>query len=165
MTKAGSYKVLVSMGVGVLFWQHKRRQLVLFLLLYALGVLPLEMGAKLAVARPRPRDYLAADPLLHSSHGFPSGHALASAALYGMLLVLLRRRVRSRRWQQVITGGILLLILLIGFSRIYIGAHWPSDVLGGFALGGAYCLLAVTVYETIERRAGAHTDRTSTQIL
>jgi membrane-associated phospholipid phosphatase len=97
--------------------------------------------------RPRPHQYFAAGPALHSSHGFPSGHALASAALYGMLLALVRSRVRSRGWRRVITGGLLLLILSIGFSRIYLGAHWPSDVLGGFALGGAYCWLAVALYE------------------
>ena len=157
MKKAGNYKVLVPVGVGVLLWKVTHQRLLLLLGLYALGVLPLETGAKLAVARPRPRHYLMTGPPLSSSHGFPSGHALASTALYGMLLVLLRRRVRSRGWRRVITGGILLLILLIGCSRVYVGAHWPSDVLGGFALGGAYCSLAVAVYERSKRRADAPT--------
>jgi membrane-associated phospholipid phosphatase len=149
--------------MGVLLWQRNNWRLLLFLIFYSLGVPLLETGAKLAVARPRPYHYFVSGPPLHPSHGFPSGHALAAAAFYGLLLVLLRRRVRSRGWQRVITGGILLLILLIGCSRIYIGAHWPSDVLGGFALGGAYCLLAVAVYERIERRADARTDRTRAQ--
>jgi undecaprenyl-diphosphatase len=70
-----------------------------------------------------------------------------------MLLVLLYKSVRHQRWQQGITGGILLLILLVGCSRIYLGMHWLSDVLGGYALGGAYCLLASTVYARLERGA------------
>src|SRR5262245_19499534 len=104
---------------------------------YTLGVPLLESGAKHAVARPRPHQYFAAGPGLHPSHGFPSGHALAAAALYGMLLALLRSRVCSPGRRRVLTGAILFLILGIGSSRIYLGAHWPSDVLGGLALGGA----------------------------
>src|SRR5262245_56435072 len=147
VTKAGSYKVLVPVGVSVLLWQISDWRLLLALGLYTLGVPLLERGTKLAIARPRPHDYLGVGLPSHISHGFPSGHTLAAAAFYGMLLLLLRRRVHSRGWRRVLTGGLLLLILLIGASRIYLGAHWPSDVLGGLALGGAYCWLAVALYE------------------
>ena len=61
------------------------------------------------------------------------------------------------------TGGILLLILLIGFSRIYRGAHWPSDVLGGYALGGAYYFLVTAVYAWIEGSSEAQTDQAGTK--
>ena len=154
VTEAGSYKVLVPIGVGILFWQRKHVRRMGFLTLYALGIVPLEVWAKLAIARPRPHDYLGLAPLVHTSHGFPSGHALAAAAFYGMLLVLLRRDIDNPTWQYVLSGGTLVLVLLIGVSRIYIGAHWPSDVLGGFALGGGYCILAKAVYERIERQRG-----------
>jgi len=160
VTKAGSEEILGPVGVGVLLWKIKHLRLLLFLSLYSLGVPLLETGAKLAVARPRPHHYLTVGPLLQSSHGFPSGHALAAAAFYGMLLVLLHKRVRRRRWQWGITAGILLLILLIGFSRIYLGVHWPSDVLGGYALGGAYYSLTAAVYRWIERSSEAHKDGT-----
>src|SRR5262249_55591787 len=152
VTKAGSYKVLVPVGMSVLLWQRDNWRRMLFLSFYALGVPLLETAAKRAVARPRPPDYFVADPALHASHGFPSGHALAAAALYACPLVLLRRRIRPRRWQWVSSGGLLLLIFLIGSSRLYLGAHWPSDVLGGYALGGAYCSLARMV---CERREGS----------
>ena len=152
VTKAGSYQVLVAVGIGVVVWQRTNRLLLLFLALYSLGLPLLETGAKYAVARPRPRDFLGAGPLLHSTHGFPSGHALAAVAFYGMLLVLLYRRIRSRGWRWGTVGGLLLLILLIGVSRIYREAHWPSDVLGGYTLGGAYCALATVVYGWIERK-------------
>jgi undecaprenyl-diphosphatase len=152
LTKAGRYPVLIPVGIGVVIWQRTNRRLLLFLALYTLGTPLLEIGAKYAIARPRPRYLLEAGPLVHSSHGFPSGHALAAAALYGMLLVLLHRRESSRGWQWAITGSLLLLILLIGVSRIYRAAHWPSDVLGGYALGAAYCSLATVVYRWIENR-------------
>jgi undecaprenyl-diphosphatase len=118
----------------------------------------LEMGTKYAVARPRPPHFLVTNTLFPPTHGFPSCHALAAAALYGLLLVLLRRRVRGREWQMGVTGGMLLLIFLIGLSRLYLNAHWLSDMVGGYALGGAYCALATAVYGWIARRAEAPTE-------
>ncbi|HJY82504.1 MAG TPA: phosphatase PAP2 family protein [Candidatus Binatia bacterium] len=142
LTKAGTYQVLVPIGLGVTIWQRTNRLLLLFLALCTLGLPLLETGAKYAIARPRPRDFLRASPLLHTSHGFPSGHALAAAALYGMLVVLLHSSAGRLQWRWGMTGGLFLLMLLIGVSRVYRAAYWPSDVLGGYALGAAYCSLA-----------------------
>ena len=163
VTRAGKARVLVPVGVGVFLWQLRHWRLLLFLAFYALGVPLLEGGMKQAVDRPRPRHSLASGALFHSTHGFPSGHALAAAVFYGMLLVLLLKRVRHRGWRWGITGGLLLLILLIGVSRIYLGAHWPSDVLGGYTLGGAYCSLATMVCGWIERREEALRQRRETE--
>jgi membrane-associated phospholipid phosphatase len=157
LTQAGSYPVLVPVALGVVVWQRTNRPLLCFLAVYTLGLPLLELGAKCAIARPRPRDFLGAGPLAHVSHDFPSGHALAAAALYGMLVVLIHRRAGSRKWQWGITGGLFLLILLIGVSRIYRAAHWPSDVLGGYALGGVYCALATAVYGWLERKQATST--------
>ena len=159
LTKAGSYPVLVPLGVGVVIWQRANGRRLVFLAFYSLGVPLLEAGAKYAVARPRPRYPLGGDPLSHVTHGFPSGHALAAAAFYGMLLVLLHRK-EGGRWRWGITGCLLLLVLLVGVSRVYRAAHWPSDVLGGYALGGAYCALATAVYRQIEHRDQAKQART-----
>ena len=149
VTKTGSYWVLAPVWAGVLLWQLPNWGLCLFLILYAYGVPQLRATAKQAVARPRPSHSLVAKSHFHS-YGFPSGHALAAVAFYGMFLVLWHRRGGRRGWQWGITGGLLLLILLIGVSRIYLGAHWPSDVLGGYALGVAYCSLATAVYGWME---------------
>src|SRR5438093_615711 len=152
VTKIGSYRVLAPVWAGVLLWLLLNTWnwlLVLFLILYACGAPLLRAIAKQAVARPRPSHSLVVKPHFHS-YGFPSGHALAAVAFYGMFLVLWHRRGGRRGWQWGITGGLLLLILLIGVSRIYLGAHWPSDVLGGYALGVAYCSLATAVYEWME---------------
>ena len=158
VTKAGTAKVLVPVGLGVLLWKRNQPQVLLFLSLYSLGVIILERGVKLAVARPRPHDYLGVGLPFHTSHGFPSGHALAATAFYGMLLVLLRQKIHSQRGQLIMTTGILLLIVLISFSRLYLGVHWPGDVLGGLLLGGVYCVFATTVGEWIGKRAGVRLD-------
>lgn len=76
-----------------------------------------------------------------STFGFPSGHTTMSIILYGFLALLVGGRSRSpKRW--AIFGSALLIALLIAFSRLYLGAHWLSDVLGGFALGSLWIALA-----------------------
>lgn len=76
-----------------------------------------------------------------STFGFPSGHTTMSVILYGFLALLVGGRSRSpKRW--AIFGSSLLIALLIAFSRLYLGAHWLSDVLGGFALGSLWIALA-----------------------
>jgi membrane-associated phospholipid phosphatase len=75
---------------------------------------------------------------LHS-YSFPSGHAMAAAAIYGMIGVVVSRLAPRRR--RVLVYVLPLLVLMIGISRIYLGVHWPSDVLAGFA-AGAFIVLA-----------------------
>lgn len=82
----------------------------------------------------RPRPGIEFQPLVHESMpSFPSGHAMISFCIYGFLAHLLARQQpgQGRRWALVALG----LVLLIGLSRIYLGAHYPGDVLGGMAAG------------------------------
>lgn len=87
---------------------------------------------KLLIQRPRPNTNL----LMHySSYSFPSGHSSAAALILGCLILLTWQVVR-RNWVKVIITTILvILVLAIGFSRVYVGAHYPSDVLAGWCLG------------------------------
>ena len=84
-------------------------------------------------------------------YSFPSGHAMISLAFYGMLAYLvwfdLRRRGSSRAWVPAVALG--MLVLLIGISRIYLGVHYPSDVLGGYAAGGVWLMACVTALRAI----------------
>jgi undecaprenyl-diphosphatase len=91
--------------------------------------------------RPRPP---ASDAVGTYSHwSFPSGHATQCMAFFAMLLVLawLAGRVRPRRWGLAVAA----VVLAVGASRIYLGAHWFTDVLGGYALGGAWVALVTAV--------------------
>lgn len=87
---------------------------------------------KLLIQRPRPNTNL----LMHySSYSFPSGHSSAAALVLGCLILLTWQVVR-RNWVKVtITTILVILVLAIGFSRVYVGAHYPSDVLAGWCLG------------------------------
>jgi undecaprenyl-diphosphatase len=88
---------------------------------------------KFSFARVRPASFF--DYPLPGSPSFPSGHALYAASVFGGLAVLLTARVRNRLLQLAIWFVAISLILLVGFSRVYLGVHYPSDVLAGYAIG------------------------------
>jgi len=92
------------------------------------------MMLKLVIRRPRPPG--AAALLQHFSWSFPSGHAMASLIGYGMLAYVLTLLWIHRRSAQIaVVLGAALLIIAIGFSRLYLGVHYFSDVVGGYAAG------------------------------
>ena len=96
---------------------------------------------KVALHRPRPAPVSAG----WDAFSFPSGHATTSAAIYGFLAILLARDARPA-WQAVIAATAALVVALISFSRLYLGAHWFSDVIGGVAFGTAWIALLAIAY-------------------
>ncbi len=128
----GSPVFLVCLGVVVLviFLRLKwRRGVVLFLITMA-GEIILDLTLKGFFERTRPEPFF--DYRLPSSYSFPSGHALGSFCFYGILAWLVTARLESRRARIIIRILAAILILLMGFSRIYLGVHYPSDVIGGY---------------------------------
>lgn len=92
------------------------------------------------------------DPILTlTSYGFPSGHTMAATVFYGYLAALAVSRFSAWRWRvlAVVVGGVL--ILLIGFSRLYLGVHYLSDVLAAMAEGLAWLALCLTTVDTLRR--------------
>ena len=104
-------------------------------LVVAVSLVPMAVGngLKLLVDRPRPEYMLIGTP--PTSLSFPSGHALSAAILGGQLILLVGELVPSRFLRRGLQATILLLVLAIGASRVYLGVHWPSDVIGGFLFG------------------------------
>jgi membrane-associated phospholipid phosphatase len=117
----------------------------------ALGTL-LQQGLKAAVDRPRP---VWPDPV-DSAHyaAFPSGHALTATVVCGLLLWLLRHHGAGRTLWRTALAVAVLSVLGVGLTRVWLGVHWPSDVLGGWLLGGLVVALAVSVYDRLPDRRG-----------
>jgi membrane-associated phospholipid phosphatase len=118
-----------------------------WLLAFAGGFL-LNTVLKNAIHRPRPQ----ASAGLYHSWSFPSGHAMVSLVAYGMLgYLLILLGARNRRAQVAIVACAALLVLAIGFSRLYLGAHYFSDVVGGFAAGMLWLSACISGLEVTRR--------------
>ncbi len=99
------------------------------------GMAALDVALKLAFHRPRPVAFFGPTP---GSYSFPSGHAFGALCFYGVLAAILAARARGRGAQWCIWTGAVLLIGMIGFSRIYLGVHYPSDVIAGYCAGAVW---------------------------
>lgn len=103
--------------------------------------------------RPRPAERAA--QVHESTSSFPSGHSMGSMIAYGMLGYLALLALPARRWaRRAVVAGLALLVLAIGFSRMYLSAHWLTDVLAGFTMGAAWLALWIAVVESARRRNG-----------
>lgn len=92
-------------------------------------------------------------PLLDEALGlsFPSGHALMSVTFYGLLIYIIFKTYRDRGWKWVPIGFLIVLILVIGFSRIYLRVHYASDVLAGYCIGFLWLVFAIWLLNRLEQ--------------
>lgn len=114
-----------------------------------IGTLAVEL-LKSAFDRPRPNVVAHWATFSHTS--FPSGHAADSAIVYLTLAALVARSVKSRGLRVYVVLAAMLLTLLIGVSRLYLGVHWPTDVLAGWILGAGWAFLAATIAWWLQTR-------------
>src|SRR5215204_1249654 len=151
ITALGSIEVIVLLGVVVAaFLGWGRRWVFLGSWLAAVaGSAVLNQVLKGVFERPRP--HFEHPLLVETSYSFPSGHAMESFVVYGMLAYFAVLALRSWEWRVGVVCGAALLVVLIGFSRMYLGVHYLSDVLAGYAAGGVWLSALVTGVETIRR--------------
>src|SRR5690348_14424774 len=145
LTWLGSTAVIIPAGVaiGLYFFVRRRDWRPLALLTAAVaGAVGLWLIIKPLVGRPRPP---AAIWIGHyPGAAFPSGHATQSIAFYAMLAIVLGAGLSVRR-RALLWSAAALIVLIVGASRIYLGAHWLTDVLGGYALGASWVAIVVAV--------------------
>lgn len=133
MSYLGGMPVASVMLVAMLIYAHQvRSHQILFMLISMVGVANLSWLLKALVNRPRPMLW----PRLVQDYGasFPSGHSVYAAAFACVFIILSWRT----RWRGIVLVLAVAWMLLMGLSRVYLGVHFPSDVLGGWALGWAW---------------------------
>ena len=147
LTSLGSPAVLTLITIAAVsyLWIDGKRATALFAALSIIGGAVLVSLLKFGFARPRPE--LVSHLVNVSSFSFPSGHATMAAVTYLTLGVLLARVQKRRRMKLYVLVVASILVLLVGFTRVYLGVHWPTDVLAGWCIGTAWaagCWLIAT---------------------
>jgi undecaprenyl-diphosphatase len=152
VTALGGTAVLALMVLAVAGFlaMTRRSHAAVTVLVSVVGGVIVSQAAKLAFARPRPELVPHGAEIYTAS--FPSGHAMMAAVVYLTLGALLTRTQSGRRVKAYILTVAVILTLLVGASRVYLGVHWPTDVLAGWALGGTWALACWLVMLWLQAR-------------
>jgi undecaprenyl-diphosphatase len=152
ITSLGSVSVLgiVSFVVVVYLLLAKSRAAALLVLVAVLGGLAINSLLKIQFARPRPDLFVPAAKVFTAS--FPSGHAAYSAITYMTLAALLARTTECRRLRVYFVAVAVAVTFMIGVSRVYLGVHYPTDVLAGWCLGATWALICWAVMTRLQHK-------------
>lgn len=131
--------IIVIATIAIIFIRNKRIKLLLASNL--IGITIINNLLKVIVARDRPNINRLVN---ENGYSFPSGHSITSMVFYGYLIYLIYRYVDNKNIKVSLIIFLSLLILMIGFSRIYLGVHYTSDVMGGFLLGVVYLIVFIS---------------------
>jgi undecaprenyl-diphosphatase len=149
LTAFGSMTGLLLVSLAVIIYLLVARRFRTALFVFAATSGGIALGALLKLLYERPRPTLVPHLVDVTSSSFPSGHATDSAIVYLTLAALLARNAPKRALRIYIIAAAILLTLLIGASRVYLGVHWPSDVVAGWMIGAAWALACSLAYSRL----------------
>ena len=141
----GNIAVVVMIGVALYFFWHQQRLKAITLVASFAGAILFNILLKLLFGPPQP--ILLSSILVETRHSFPSGHAVAATVLYGFFAVLLWRQ-HHYTWAGLASAW----IIIVAVSRVYVGAHFPSEVFAGLALGGLWLFATFTLFDWYAQR-------------
>ncbi len=152
ITHLGDYWTITTVTgaviVFLLLWRRQASALLIFSAVAGGALLNEVLKALFERARPD----LIAHIVEVNSLSFPSGHAMSAATLYLTLGALLARTRKSPALRGTIVATAIVITCAVGISRVYLGVHWPSDVLGGWLAGGAWALLCWEIARRLQKR-------------
>lgn len=139
ITKLGNAESLILITI-ILFLVIKNKRIKWAIPINLVCSVILNLTLKNIIQRPRPIEYRIID---ENGYSFPSGHSMVSMAFYGFLIYLIYKNVKNKYIKVISILLLSTLILLIGASRIYLGVHYASDVIGGFLIAISYLILYI----------------------
>ena len=141
VTRFGDEEILILIALSCLiFIKNRKIGLSIGVNLASVGII----NAILKEIIKRPRPPIEFRMVQESSYSFPSGHAMASLAFYGLIIYYISKYIKNNKTRNISCIGLSALIFLIGISRIYLGVHFASDVLAGFLVSTVYLVLYIT---------------------
>lgn len=152
VTYLGSVGFLAGAGVCVIlaFVLTRRRREAVMLLLTMAGAVILNFMLKMLSGRERPEPFFGTP--LPESYSFPSGHALLSFCFYGMIAAVITARIERTGRRACVWAVAVLLVALIGLSRVYLGVHYPSDVAAGYVAAFIWLMIVASADRVMEAR-------------
>ncbi|WP_149094041.1 phosphatase PAP2 family protein [Paenibacillus terrae] len=141
--------IILLIAMFVLYRVLGHRRELLFLAITVLGSVLLNMVLKMLFRRERPEINRIIEA---NGYSFPSGHSMTAFTMYVALTFLIWKHVPSRLGRILLVAVSALLIVTIGTSRIYLGVHYPSDVLGGYFMSGSWMAACIWFYQRYEER-------------
>jgi len=144
----GTVVLMIVAISGMFLWLTRHKYSALLLLISTFGGIALNNLLKLGYSRPRPQ--VVAWATHASSWSFPSGHAMSAAVVYGTVAYLAARLQRRHLTRVMTMGSAAVLIVLISASRLYLGVHYPSDVIAGLIIGTAWAGFCMATLEAIQ---------------
>jgi len=150
ITYLGNWQLITVLAMVLLVLPRTRMSIGFPFMITSICSVIIYKPLKLIFQRPRPDVSLRI--ITEGGYSFPSGHALNGLVCYGMLIFLIRRNCSNRRTANILTVLLTLLILTIGWSRIFVGVHYPSDILGGWSFGLAVLMIATVIYDAIMKK-------------
>ena len=152
LTALGGTGVLtfVTLAAAGFLWLRSRRATAFYLLAAVGSGVALSNTAKALFDRPRP-DLVPHGSAVYTA-SFPSGHSMMAAVTWLTLAVLVATTFTERRLKLYVVALAVLVTIAVGLSRVYLGVHWPTDVLAGWAAGGAWALACAALARVLSRR-------------
>lgn len=152
VTRLGTtpFLAVVTIAVWWALFRIGHGRAIALLVLATLGMMALSESLKLEYHRVRPPAYFGYDE--PTNYSYPSGHADTSISFYGLLAWIATHRIQARARRRAVWAASAVLVLAIGFSRVYLGVHYPTDVLGGYALGLVWTIAIAGAERTVRRR-------------
>ena len=148
ITYMGNWQCITVLCVILLIYPSTRKTYGIPVSCGAIFVSLFNKFIKRLVLRPRPSDI---EHLVHiGGYSFPSGHSITSMCVYGMLIYLVRKHVKNRKHANILTVILAIPAITIGLSRIYLGVHFPTDVLAGWCLGIITIIVIISIKESFK---------------
>lgn len=150
ITYMGNWQSITVLCILLLAFRKTRIRFGIPVSLSAIFVTALNKGIKILFQRPRPDESL--HLIQQGGYSFTSGHSITSMVVFGLLIWLVRKYVRDKKTSNILTILLVIPWICIGLSRIYMGVHFPTDVLGGWALGVVVLMVIISLEEIIAKK-------------